>query len=28
VRVEYEGFNISNTNGARVYSLGAAYYFL
>ena len=28
VRVEYEGFDISNTNGARVYSLGAAYYFL
>jgi len=28
VRVEYENFNISNTNGARLYTLGASYYFL
>jgi hypothetical protein len=28
VRFEYEGFDIRNTNGARLYSLGAAYYFL
>ncbi len=28
VRGEYEGFSISNTNGARVYSVSAAYYFL
>jgi len=28
VRLEYEGFDIRNTDGARLYSLGAAYYFL
>lgn len=28
VRAEYENFNISNTNGARLYSVGASYYFL
>ena len=28
VRLEYENFNMRNTNGARLYTLGAAYYFL
>jgi hypothetical protein len=28
VRLEYEGFDVRNTSGARLYSLGAAYYFL
>ena len=28
VRLEYENFDIRNTNGARVYTLGAAWYFL
>ncbi len=28
VRAEYEGFNIPNTDGARVFTVGAAYYFL
>ena len=28
VRFEYEGFDIRNTDGARLYTLGAAYYFL
>jgi OmpA-OmpF porin, OOP family len=28
VRLEYENFDIRNTDGARVYTLGAAWYFL
>ena len=28
VRFEYEGFDVRNTSGARLYSLSAAYYFL
>ena len=28
VRLEYEDFNIKNTDGAKIWTLGAAYYFL
>jgi hypothetical protein len=28
IRFEYEGFDIRNTDGARLYTLAAAYYFL
>jgi len=28
VRLEFENFNIQNTDGAKLWSLGAAYYFL
>jgi hypothetical protein len=28
VRLEFENFNIRNTDGAKLYSLSAAYYFL
>ncbi len=28
VRLEYEDFDVKNTDGAKIYTLGAAYYFL
>ncbi len=28
VRLEYEGFDVKNTDGAKIWTLGAAYYFL